>query len=122
MDRHLAKGYSLATRDFLEESVPRQPISAGARRPGTCTVTTRRVEAAAGAPHENRISGTSCARDRRPAAQGGVVEGESRRLCPRRERRRDFVGDRVPWDNRSDDVVGLVEQVTTRIATAIGDM
>jgi hypothetical protein len=28
-----AREYSLATRDFFEESVPHQPISVGARRP-----------------------------------------------------------------------------------------
>jgi hypothetical protein len=55
------RGYSFATRDLFEESVPRQPISVGARLPRPCTGTTRRVVAAAGASHDDRIPGTSCA-------------------------------------------------------------
>jgi hypothetical protein len=55
------RGYSLATRDFFEESVSRQPIWVGATLPRPCTAKTRRVVAAAGASHDDRISGTSCA-------------------------------------------------------------
>jgi hypothetical protein len=65
---------------------------------------------------EDLVDGTPEWNDDRPPVSQGVVEGESRRLLPAvlglrgRERRRD----------RSDDVVGVVVQVTTRVAMAIG--